>query len=120
MREVLRRDVTYAANSLLALVLLLAGAHARWSAAALAVAAGYMVVRLCGKLTAGSLAARVFRAAPRPPARLLISPGVFGVAFALDLFHTLGAAFEPVLTVVVAGTIASSLMAALAHREMNA
>jgi hypothetical protein len=120
IRELIRRDATYAADSLLALVLLLAGAHAGYSAATLTIAITYTVVRACGKLAGRWLTCRLFPAAPRPSTRLLLAPGAFGVAFALDVVRALGPAFAPVLTIVVVGTVASSLIAALAHPEVDA
>ena len=120
IREQIRRDATYAADSLLALVLVLAGAHAGYSAAALTIAIVYTVARVCGKLAGRWLTRHLFPAVPRPPTRLLLAPGAFGVAFALDVVRALGPAFGPVLTVVVVGTMASSLIAALAYPEANA
>jgi hypothetical protein len=48
-----------------------------------------------------------------------MTPGAFGVAFALNVVRAMGAGFEPVLTVVVIGTVASSFIAALAHPEVE-
>jgi len=120
IREHLRRDVTYAADSLLALVLVLAGAHADYSPAALTIAIAYTVLRAAGKLAGAWLASRLFPASTPPPARLLLAPGAFGVAFALNVVRALGDEFAVVLTVVVVGTIASSVVAALADAGEDA
>jgi hypothetical protein len=120
VREHIRRDVAYVAHSLLALVLVMAGAHAMFSIPLFAIAVGYTVLRASGKLTGSWIADRVFPAGPRPTAQLLMTPGAFGVAFALNVVRAMGTDFEPVLTVVVIGTVASSFIAALARPEVEA
>jgi hypothetical protein len=113
-REYIRRDVTYVQHSLLVLILLLAGARADFSPTALTLSIAYVVVRTSVKLLGGWLAARVSPVIPRDDVHL-ISPGVFGVAFASNVVRAGGPEFAPVLTVVVVGTIASSLIAAFAR-----
>jgi hypothetical protein len=120
VREHIRRDVAYVAHSLLALVLVMAGAHALFSVPAFAIAVGYTVVRASGKLTGRWIADRVFPADTRATAQLLITPGAFGVAFALNVVRAMGSNFELVLTVIVIGTVASSLIAALSRPEVEA
>jgi hypothetical protein len=120
VREHIRRDAAYVAHSLLALVLVMAGAHAVFSVPAFAIAIGYTVVRASGKLTGRWIADRVFPADTRPTAQLLITPGAFGVAFALNVVRAMGSDFEVVLTVVVIGTVASSFIAALSRPEVEA
>jgi hypothetical protein len=120
VREHIRRDAAYVAHSLLALVLVMAGAHAVFSVPAFAIAVGYTVVRASGKLTGRWIADRVFSADTRPTAQLLITPGAFGVAFALNVVRAMGSDFELVLTVVVIGTVASSFIAALSRPEVEA
>jgi hypothetical protein len=120
VREHIRRDVAYVGHSLLALVLVMAGAHAVFSVPVFAIAVGYTVVRASGKLTGRWIADRVFPADTRPTAQLLITPGAFGVAFALNVVRAMGSDFEMVLTVVVIGTVASSFIAALSRPEVEA
>jgi len=120
VREHIRRDVAYVGHSLLALVLVMAGAHAVFSVPVFAIAVGYTVVRASGKLTGRWIADRVFPADTRPTAQLLITPGAFGVAFALNVVRAMGSDFEMVLTVAVIGTVASSFIAALARPEVEA
>jgi hypothetical protein len=115
VREYIRRDVTYVQHSLLVLILLLAGARADLSPAALTLSIAYVVVRTSVKLLGGWLATRVSAVIPRDTDVQLISPGVFGVAFASNVVRADGAEFVPVLTVVVVGSIASSLIAAFAR-----
>jgi hypothetical protein len=120
VREHIRRDAAYVAHSLLALVLVMAGAHAVFSVPAFAIAVGYTVVRASGKLTGRWVVDRVFPADTRPTAQLLITPGAFGVAFALNVVRAMGSDFELVLTVVVIGTVASAFIAALSRPEVEA
>ena len=120
VREHIRRDVTYVADSLLALLLVIAGAHADYSPAALTLAIAYTVLRASGKLAGAWMTRRLFPASTPPPARLLLAPGAFGVAFALNVVRALGDAFAVVLTVVVVGTIASSVVAAVADAGEDA
>jgi hypothetical protein len=117
MREYVRRDVAYVQHSLVVLILLLAGAHADFSPAVLLMSTIYIGVRTTGKLTGGWLASWAAPDVSRSARLRLISPGVFGVAFALNLARAGGPEFGPVLTVVVVGTIASSLMAAFTLAE---
>ena len=119
VREHIRRDVAYVAHSMLALVLVMAGAHAAFSIPVFAIAVGYTVLRACGKLTGSWIADRVFPAGPHPTAQLLMTPGAFGVAFALNIVRAMGTDFEPVLAVVVIGTVASSFIAAFARHEVE-
>ena len=115
--EYIRRDVTYVQHSLLVLILLLAGARADFSPTALTLAIAYVAVRTSGKLLGGWLATLASAAIPRDTNVHLISPGVFGVAFASNVVRAGGPEFAPVLTVVVVGTIVSSLIAAFARSE---
>jgi hypothetical protein len=120
VREHIRRDIAYVAHSLLALVLVMAGAHAVFSIPLFAIAIGYTVLRVCGKLTGSWIADRLSPGSPRPTTQLLMMPGAFGVAFALNVVRAMGTGFEPVLTVVVIGTVMSSVIAALSRPEVEA
>jgi hypothetical protein len=113
--EYTRRDVAYVQHSLLVLVLLVAGARADLTPAALTLSIAYVVVRTSGKLLGGWLAAHASDAIPWNNTFQLISPGVFGVAFASNMVRAGGPEFTTMLTVVVVGTIASSLIAAFAR-----
>lgn len=111
-REAIRRDVLFVQHPLLVLVLLLAGARAELSAAALALGAGYCVLRIAASLAGGMLARGV--AGTHVPADLgqhLLPPGVFGVAFALNAVSVIGADAAMAHAAVVVGTIGSELVA---------
>jgi hypothetical protein len=120
IREHVRRDLAYIADTLLAFVLVLAGAHATYSVQVLAIALGYAIVRATAKLAVRWLGSRLSPADPRRSLKLLMAPGAFGVAFALNLVRALGDSFTPVLTVVVMGTIASAFIAAVSPAEADA
>ena len=113
-RDTIRRDVLFVQHSLLVLVLLVAGARAELSAAALALAAGYVALRVAGTLAGSALARRVAGArAPRDLGLHLLPPGVFGVAFALNAAEVAGAEAPLLITSVVVGTIGSEVVALL-------
>jgi len=115
VREYIRRDVAHVQHSLLVLILLLAGARADFSPTALTLSIAYVIVRTSGKLLGGWFATHSSDAIPRTNSVQLISPGVFGVAFASNVVRAGGPEFTAMLTVVVVGTIASSLIAAFSR-----
>ncbi len=119
VHEYIRRDVAYVQHSLLVLILLLAGARANFSPVVLTLSIAYVVVRTSGKLLGGWLATHSSAAIQRSNNVQLISPGVFGVAFALNVVRAGGPEFTPMLTVVVVGTIASSLIAAFSRSGVS-
>ena len=111
-RESIRRDVLFVQHPLLVLVLLLAGARAELSPAAWMLGAGYLVARVIALLAGGALVRRVAGAhAPVDLGLHLLSPGVFGVAFALNAVSVIGADAAVAHAAVVAGTIGSELIA---------
>jgi hypothetical protein len=113
-RKTISRDVLFVQHPLLVLVLLVAGAHADLSPATLALGAGYVVLRVAGQLSAGTVARRVVGVhAPRDLGLHLLPPGVFGVGFALNAVSVVGADASMLLATVVAGTIGSELVAVL-------
>ena len=110
----LRRDVLYVQHSLLVLVLVVAGARADFSLASSAIAAVYVFLRTSGKLLGGAVAGRIAGVGQAGAFGLhLLSPGVFGVALALNLVRASGPEATILLTIVVLGTIASELVAEL-------
>ena len=119
-RESLRRDVLYTQHSLLVLVLVVAGARTEFSLAASGAASVYVLLRLAAKLLGGVIAARAIDAdEPRTAALQLLSPGVFGIALALNIVRAAGPDAAGLLTIVVLGTIGSEITAELA-RTRNA
>jgi len=120
VRENILRDLTYVSDSLLALVLILAGAHADYSVSAIALGAAWAVVRTTGKLGGNWIARRIFSDQSHPAGRHLLIPGALGVALALNIVRAYGDAFEPIVTIVVVGTIASSVIAAVVPGDADA
>jgi hypothetical protein len=112
-RDTISRDVLFVQHPLVVLVLLVAGARVDLSLASLGLGAGYLVLRVAGKLAGGLMAARLVGVrAPRHLGLTLLPPGVFGVAFALNAVR-LGADDALVLAAVVIGTIGSDILALL-------
>jgi hypothetical protein len=121
-RATISRDVLFVQHPLLVLVLLVAGARAEVSPAAVALGGGYVALRTFGQLAGAAVARRVAGAmAPPDLAVSLLPPGVFGVAFALNAVAVVGADAALLLGVVVIGTIGSELVALLVpHRSVDA
>ena len=116
-RETIGRDVLFVQHPLLVLVLLVAGARVELSLLSLTLGLLYAALRTAGVILAGAAASRVAgRLLPAWAdwAGLLIRPGVFGVAFALNAAATVGNGKAALfLTMVVLGTIASEFAAFL-------
>jgi hypothetical protein len=120
-RESLRRDVLYLQHSLLVLVLVVAGARTDFSLATCAMAAVYAGLRAAGKVLGGSLAGRVVDAGQAQAFALpFLSPGVFGVALALNMVRATGPDTTILLTIVVLGTIGAELIAEIGRSRESA
>jgi hypothetical protein len=122
-RETVGRDVLFVQHPLLVLVLLVAGARVELSLLSLSLGLLYAALRAVGAIVAATVASRIARRPlPADLTRLLIRPGVFGVAFALNALSTAGNnASSLLLTTVVLGTIVSEFATLLlptqtAHR----
>jgi hypothetical protein len=107
-----RRDARYVQHSLLVLVLVVAGARTEFTTTAFAIAAIYVFLRTAGKLLGGWAAARMAGTdGDRALAEHLLSPGVFGIAFALNLFRSGLPDATTLLSIVVLGTVGAELVA---------
>ena len=112
--ESIRRDVGYLRHPLLVLLLVMAGARMAPIAGAWALPAAYLLLRTTGKLLGAWLARRGTGAGlPDMLGLVLLSPGVFGVAFAMNAVRSAGPQADPLLGIVVVGTIGSQLVAAI-------
>jgi hypothetical protein len=113
--ERIRRDVYYVQHPAVALLLIVAGAHVSVTPILYGFAAAYVVLRITGKIAGGWLVRRVMAADLPPQLGLsLMSPGVVGVAFALNVLQAGGPdRAAPALAVVVAGSIGSELLSFL-------
>jgi hypothetical protein len=105
-RESLQRDALLALRPLLVLVLLVAGARADLTLPSLGLGVAYVIARLLGQSVAAIVAGRgMNQATRRDLVHRFASPGVFGVAFALEAASRLGSDGSVVLVAVVIGTI---------------
>jgi hypothetical protein len=114
--ERIARDLPYLQHSLIVLLLIVAGARVVPSVTAAALVAVYMACRITGKVLGGSMVSLANRQAlPADLGLYLVSPGIVGVAFALNLLHANGdwEGAPLVLSVVAAGSIGSELLALL-------
>ena len=110
----IRRDVVYLRHPLVVLLLVLAGARLGGMTASLAIVGAYVLLRTVGKLFGGWLARRVTHAGlPDDLGLSLLTPGVFGVAFAMNVVRSAGTQSDPLLAIVILGTMGSQLIAAL-------
>lgn len=111
--EAIGRDIGYVQHPLVVILLLVAGAQVTFSADLVAIAVTYVLLRTAGKLL-GGWAAKVSSGLALPDIGLhLTSPGIFGVAFAMNAVRAFGADLSALVTIVVLGTIGSQLVSAL-------
>jgi hypothetical protein len=121
--QYLARDIRYMQHPLVVLLLVTAGAHADVPAVLWAAIALYTASRAIGKAAGGFWASRVLR--PFLPGRFglqLLSPGLAGIAFALNLLQV-AATWDLAPTffaIVIAGSIASDVLAVFVTREVGA
>jgi hypothetical protein len=117
-RDAISRDVLQFERPLVALVLLVIGARVDLPPASVGLGLAYLLLRSGGKLVGGWMAARVAgAAAPRHLGAGLRSPGVLGLAFALNAVRATGPEGAIVLAAATVGTIGSELIAAVVRQE---
>ena len=116
-QESIRRDVGYILHPLVVVLLLVAGASLDFSLDALAIGVAYVLFRTAGKLAGGWFASRIAGPALGGFGLDLTPPGIFGVAFAMNMVRAVGPDMAPLLTVVVVGTVGSELVSALSPRR---
>ena len=115
-RDALQSEILYLQHPFVVLVLLAAGARTELSSLTMGLAAAYVTVRVIARFVGGRL---IQRAAPANAADLhlqLVAPGIFGVAFGLNVGRVVGldlAGVSTALSVVVLGTLLSDLTARL-------
>jgi hypothetical protein len=119
-RDRIVRDVRYLQHPLVVLLLLVAGARWAFSTEAFGLVGLYLMCRVAGKLMGGWLASRI--AGPELPSDLglyLMSPGVVGVAFALNTIQTRPDLPDArvLFSIVVTGSFLLELLALIAPRE---
>jgi hypothetical protein len=117
-RDRIARDLRALQHPLVVLLLLVAGARLEYSPTVLIVAVVYLACRVAGKLAGGWLVGRLVGQGTTPGLGLaLVSPGVTGVAFAVNAVQADGdaARASAVLAVVVTGSLASELLSLVAR-----
>jgi hypothetical protein len=119
---IVARELRKVQHPLIVLVLIIAGAGLVPSLAGVWLFAPYVIFRFAGKVLGGWTAARLARGvAPSDLGAYLISPGVIGVAFALNLHQVAGEAAAPLLFAAATGAIAcEGLAIALAPSSSRA
>jgi hypothetical protein len=117
-RDRIARDVQHMQHPLVVLLLLMAGARAGSSVALLTMAIVYLLLRVVGKLAGGWLVRRIVGAElPAGFGLQLLSPGVIAVAFALNAELVAAGPAGSILSIAVAASIGSDILAMLALRS---
>jgi hypothetical protein len=117
--EHITRDLRYLQHPLVVLLFLVAGARLELSTPLAGLVVAYMAFRMAGKLAGGWLASVVaMPALPRDVGLSLISPGVVGIAIALNVFQALGMAetSASLFMIVTAGSLGSEVLSLLISR----
>ena len=112
-RDRIARDLRALQHPLIVLLLIVAGARVTLAVAALTLAVAYLACRVSGKLLGGWLVGRwVGRGAASGLGVALVSPGVAGIAFAMNVVQADAdvARAGMVLAIVVVGSLASELV----------
>ena len=111
----IRRDVYHVQHPLVFLLLVIAGARVGFTPILVGLAVAYPVLRITGKIAGGWLVRRLI--APELPSQVglrLMSPGIVGIAFALNVLQAAGSErVTLVLAVAVAGYLGSELLSLL-------
>jgi hypothetical protein len=112
-RDRIARDVRYVQHPLIATLLLVAGASAEITANVVAVALLVAMSRLAAKAIGGAVAALVSGALPWNAGVHLVSPGLVGVAIALNVHHVwIGDGLHRLLlSIVVLSVVITDVMA---------
>jgi hypothetical protein len=100
-------------HPLVALLLVIAGASLQWTRVVPWVVIPVLLLRTAGKLLGGAVAAPVVGTRASLLGTLLLSPGILGIALALNAEQVLGMKNALVITVTVAVVAAAELIALL-------
>jgi hypothetical protein len=121
-RDRIARDVRYVQHPLIVVLLLVAGASAEIRFDLFAVALLVAVSRMAAKAIGGALAASVGGGLPWNAGVYLVSPGLVGVAIALNVHHLwIGdASHRMLLSIVVLSTIIADVIALFVSAEAPA
>lgn len=111
----IRRDVYHVQHPLVVLLLVIAGARVDFAPILSGLVVVYLVLRITGKVAGGWLVRRIIASdLPSHVGLRLMSPGVVGVAFALNVLQAGGSERAAlVLAVAAAGSLGSELLSLL-------
>ena len=113
-RDSVRRDVLYLQPPLVVLVLVVTGAQVDLPPTWLGLGVAYLFFRTAAKLAGGWMAGRIAGIeAPQEVGLSLLSPGILGIAFALNVLRAAGPEAAPALAVVAFGAVGSDALAVL-------
>ena len=113
-RDRVAEGARYVQHPLLVLLLLVAGARVVFTPAVFVAVLVYVTLRLAGKAAGAALVGRLSGAPPAHLGRILISPGVVAVAFALNVGRAGADPAGFVLAVAVAGAVFTEIIALVA------
>ena len=116
-RDRITRDLSYLQHPLIALLLIVAGARVHLSMELAGLIAAYLVCRIAGKLAGGWIASVMSRGEVRRDLGLsLMSPGVVGIAFALNVVQARGDLDNTtaLFAIVIAGSLVSDVISLFA------
>lgn len=119
--EAMRRDTTHIQPPLLVLLLVVAGARTQLSMSLVGLMVAYPLLRTAGKLAGAWIVRRSTR--PIPPRDLgmaLVYPGVFGIAFAVNVVRAAGPQSDALLSIVVVGSLICQMIASRRGSEQTA
>lgn len=122
-RDRIVRDLRYLQHPLTMPLLILAGARLRYAPALLTMLLLYLALRTAGKLLGSYISQRVAFGirTPTHSGRHLTSPGVVGIAIALEALRVGGGAgTSAIFSVIVAGALMLDLLAVVLAREADA
>lgn len=114
-RDAVRRDVLHFQHPLLVLVLIVAGARVELPPAWIGLGLVYILLRTGAKLAGGWAARRIAGSAAPELGMPLLSPGILGVAFALNVLRASGPDASAILAVAAIGTLGSDLISSLVN-----
>ena len=119
--EALRKGIAHVQHPLVVLMLVVAGARVEMNGAVLSMVIAYPVLRAAAKLGGAWLGRRVVTMKlPEDLGPVLIAPGVFGIALAVNVAPVLRAHGGWLMAIVVLGSIASQIVASWSSAEPHA
>jgi hypothetical protein len=121
-RDGIARDLRYLQHPLVVLLLVVAGSRLALSFDLAGIIVAYVVLRIAAKRVGGWIAGRAAQDDSADPGFALSSPGVVGIAIALNVLQAGGgvAAGKTLFAIVVVGSLASELLSLLMLRREKA